>query len=447
MTPQRPHRPRRPAEVSHRPFLATSLVIAVLGGFMLAVLLPLASALEWGWGARWRELAQAHGQLQLVGFAGLFIAGMSLRLMPRFSGRPLAHAEVAPAVLALVGGGVVLRALAPLVDARALHDALSIGGAALIFGGSLAFALIVVRTLAHRDSRAEATGWFFVLGALAFAAQGALALVIAIRAADDGLRALPVGEINALIGLQLFGFVMMFIGGITTRAVTTLIGRPRSQVVARAAAVLLAGGAWTYAGVTLWSATQGESAALARTADVALLGVAAAFALAAWASGVFQSRADRVAAASRTTFMLVRSAMAWLLLAAGLLAWYAGNGLADGRALNQFEVDAVRHVLAVGVVTMLIVGMGMLIVPEFAGRRLQHPNEGWLVVGMVLALNAAVVLRAWPPLEGVDWLGTARYWPMAASGVLALAVVATFALMFLQSYREQRGGPVIPPPR
>jgi hypothetical protein len=86
----------------------------------------------------------------------------------------------------------------------------------------------------------------------------------------------------------------------------------------------------------------------------------------------------------------------------------------------------------------MVVGFGMMIVPEFAGRRLQHPGERPLLLAMLAAVNAATVLRVWPAIEGVGWLAETRYWPMAAAGALAGAVVLVFALMFVQSYLEQR---------
>src|SRR5215213_253463 len=70
-------------------YIGGALVTALVGGFVLAVLLPLAVVLDWRWGTRWRALVQVHGHLQIVGWLGLFIAGMALRLAPRFAGRPL----------------------------------------------------------------------------------------------------------------------------------------------------------------------------------------------------------------------------------------------------------------------------------------------------------------------------------------------------------------------
>jgi hypothetical protein len=82
--------------------------------------------------------------------------------------------------------------------------------------------------------------------------------------------------------------------------------------------------------------------------------------------------------------------------------------------------------------------MAMLVVPEFAGRRLQHTSEGPLIWTIFASLNAAAALRVWPALEGIGWLETTRYWPMATAGALALAAIALFAAMFFQSVVEQR---------
>lgn len=433
-----PRPPAHHAEAPYQLFLAAALSLALMGGFMLAILLPIAGALKWDWGARWQELVQAHGQLQVLGFAGLFISGMAVRMMPRFSGRPLAYPLVARGVVLLIGGGVALRALSPLVSADAVHGTLWIVAAALLLGGSVSFAAVILRTLLHPASKAEATGWFFVLGAVALAAAGMLNLVLTVRAVDDGARLLPAAENNALLSIEITGFLLMFIGGVATRAVATLAGHPRSQSVARLAAAALAAGTAAHAGALLTGASRGASASTDRVGNIALLVIALSLLLIVWATGIFHPRANRVAAASQEQFWFVRAALAWLVFSALLLGWYAAGALANSEALDQFELDAIRHALTVGVVTMMIVGMAMLVVPEFAGRRLQHPHEGWLTRAMLLALNAGVVLRIWPALAGVDWISADRYWPMAAGGALATAVVAAFALMFGQSYLEQR---------
>ncbi|MDE3096189.1 MAG: NnrS family protein [Chloroflexota bacterium] len=433
-----PPPPRAHYDAPYRLFLGTSLALALFGGFLLAVLLPLAQALNWGWGARWQALVQAHGQLQLLGFAGLFIAGMALRLMPRFSGRDLAFPYLVPALIPLIGGSVVLRALAQPWGSGALRDAGLALSAALLLAGALAFAAVVWATLLQRESRAEATAWYFSFGALAYIAQAALNAAVVVEMVRHDLALAPLAKDDMLIFVQLFGFVLLFLSGVATRAVPSLTGNPRPDAPSRAAAAALAAGVALYAVTAAWAAYHAPAGATARAEDAALLLIAAAFVAIIWLSGVVRPRANRVARASQTSFLFVRAAFLWLFVAAVLMVWYGVPALADGRPLDAYATDAIRHTVTVGVVTMMIVGMGMLVIPEFAGRRIQHPGGEIAVLAMLTALNAAAALRIWPAIEGLRWLSMTRFWPMAAAGALAIAAVAAFALMFLQSYIEQR---------
>ena len=74
-------------------------------------------------GIRWQALIQAHGQLQLIGFGGLFVMGMSLRLMPRFSGRPLAFRALVPALIPAIVTSLILRSVAEPWSDGGLRDA------------------------------------------------------------------------------------------------------------------------------------------------------------------------------------------------------------------------------------------------------------------------------------------------------------------------------------
>ena len=425
-------------DAPYRLFLVTSLALALFGGFLLAVLLPLAQTLDWSWGLRWQALVQAHGQLQLLGFAGLFVMGMSLRLMPRFSGIELPSASLVRALIPLIATSVILRSVAQPWASGALRDAALIASAALLVAGALAFATLIWGTVLRRNSRAEATGWYFSLGALAYVAQSLLNAAIVIEIVRRDLEVAPLAKDEALVFLQLFGFILLFLAGVSTRAVPALTGHPRPDAPSRVTALVFASAVAVYTAAALWAAYETPSVATARVEDTALIVIAAAFVAITWLSGVFRPRANRVAAASQFSFFFVRAAFAWMIIAAALITWYALGALPDGRVLDSFETDAVRHALTLGVVTMMIIGVALLVVPEFAGRRLQHPGERLIGYAMLIGLNATVVLRVWPATEGLDWLGTTRFWPMAVAGLIAIGVVAAFTFMFVQSYIEQR---------
>jgi hypothetical protein len=425
-------------EPPYRLFIASSLALALGGGFALAVALPAAQVMELDWGDAWPALVQAHGQLQLLGFAGLFVMGMAFRLMPRFSGRALAYGAAVVPLLVAVTFSIVVRALAQPWGSGPLRGALLLLSATALVAAALAFVAVIFGTLLGRGTRAEATGWYFCLGAVAYVAQAALNLAITVEMARDDLRLAPFAKDQALATLQLFGFVMLFIGGVATRAVPALTGSTRNNLGSRASATALATGVAGYTAAALWAAYRAPTEWTVRIEGVGLLGVAAALFTIASLTGALRPRANRVAQASRAQFHFVRAAMAWLTLVALLLAWYAARALRHDVVLNNFQTDAVRHLLTLGVITMMIVGMALLVVPELAGRRLQHPREGAWTALLLVALNLAVVLRAWPALRGLEWIEPSRYWPMAIAGVLAVAVVATFAAMIGQSYFEQR---------
>ena len=438
----RPSTPPAHDDGPYRAFIFMSLVLGVGGGFALATLLPLARTLKWDWGLRWQGLMHAHGQLQLMGFAGLFVMGMSFRVAPRFTGRALPFPALVRAVMPLVAASLVARAVAEPAGDSTLRDGALVASAVLLLAGGAAFAAIILRLLVHPASRAQSSGWFLVLGAFAYIGGAIINLLQVIDVVRDGLPFAPLAREQSQVVVQYFGFLLLFMGGITTRAIPTFTGRPRADRAGRVTAVALAAGvaAVGVAGVVASYAGLSRHGAEIemRIEDAGMLLVAAALASMAWITGVFHPRANRVATASRLPFLFVRSAMGWLVIGALMLGWYAARGFLHGEAVDTFEMDAVRHALTVGVTTMMVVGFGMMIVPEFAGRRLQHPHESWLVLAMLASLNVATALRVWPAIEGLSWLASTRYWPMAAAGALAEGTVVVFALMFVQSYFEQR---------
>ena len=312
-----------------------------------------------------------------------------------------------------------------------------IASAALLLVGSAAFAAIVWGTLLHRDSKAEATGWFFSLGAAAFVATSILNAVQTSEMIRHSLATAPGTRQSALIFTQQFGFLIMFVAGVGTRAIPTLTGQPRRQLAPRAAAIIFAVGIALFASFLLIAAERRPGEMLIRMGAIGLFLTGIGFAILVWTSGAL-APGSRVAAASKTQFLFVRCAFGWMAVAAALTYWYAGRALQDGKAPDQFELDAIRHVLTIGVLINIVIGMAMLIVPEFAGRRLQHPNERLLQLAILAAVNAASALRLWPAFEGLHWLEDTRYWPVAAAGGLASLAVVAFGLMFAQSWWEQR---------
>src|SRR5215467_10810634 len=91
--------------------LKTALLMRAGGGFLLATILTVTYALSIPLGAGWEALAQAHGHLQLYGWAGLFVMGVALYFLPRLRGTPLMGARLVPWLLGILTMSLVLRAI------------------------------------------------------------------------------------------------------------------------------------------------------------------------------------------------------------------------------------------------------------------------------------------------------------------------------------------------
>lgn len=125
--PPPPHRTQAPLAQG---FVWTALAAALSAGFgaaaLLALLLGFGLLLD-GW---WLPLVQVHGYAQTFGWLGLFIMGVSLFFVPRFSGTPLRWPALQQAVWALTGAGILGR----LTGQLWLGEAPGHGTASLVLG-------------------------------------------------------------------------------------------------------------------------------------------------------------------------------------------------------------------------------------------------------------------------------------------------------------------------
>lgn len=128
------------------------------------------------------------------------------------------------------------------------------------------------------------------------------------------------------------------------------------------------------------------------------------------------------------TRMVIQPAVLWLAVAGLLLLATAFRALVAGEVVSATTLDALRHVFAVGVITLAIVGMAQLVLPEFASERLVRPPGGWRGPFFGLVLSSAALLRGFVLLAGIK--GDARWQVMAIGGVLGWLALATFATLF-----------------
>jgi hypothetical protein len=430
------------AETAYRRFVIAGLSSAILVGFVLGIHVPVTRLFDAGSPERTADLIHAHGQVQLLGFAGLFVMGMSFRLTPRFAGTRLAFEPLAAVTLGLLILGLVLRAVVMPWFSGDSHSAIMLASVFALLLGAACYSFIIFGTLTLDARRFDASSLAFMLGALLLFGAATIGAFVAIDAVDAGTRALPYLANTAVLHLQLAGFLFLFILGVATRAIPTMVGVERPGRSAGVLALALAVAVLVFAAALLYLDYGSYSRAIVVVADAALITLGLVLLMLGWQAGVLRQAANRIRPASQGSLWLIRSAFVWMLTAAAIVLYLGTTSLLSAELPSQSDFDAIRHVLGLGVVTMLIAGMSMMILPEFAIER-QRPNrQPQLAVALVILLNTAVVLRVVPAVTAESWSLDERNLSTALAGAFAEVAFLTFAVYLLRLLlRNHRSAP------
>lgn len=434
-----PPRPGPAEDNTYLLFIRGAFATAFGGGFLLALLLPLAHVLDWNWGSRWPALAQAHGHLQLLGWVGLFIFGMAYRLVPRVSGTSLQLSGLAIPSGGLLVAGLALRPFAQAwVDRPGMRALLLLSGGLELLAG-LAFAAVIVATLRARR-RSPASLLFFASGTWWLVAALTLQALWLPNVGREEAGMLPLLRDDALVTLLFLGFVLGFIHAVALRTMPTFYARPMPgyRSVAPLWAALNGGVALFLAG-RLWQDYGGTRETWPVNLGLALAGVA--LMVGAWLTGGVQGVAIRLRPSSRINALFLRSTALWLLGAGGFLVFVSLKALIEDKPIAFTNLDAFRHILALGVITVLIVGMASLITPVMAARRYGGVEARWLVWVAALLNIAAASRLAGALLDPVARFDE-RWWLMAGAAAAGIAALAIFARPFMLPQRTAM--PVLP---
>ncbi|MGI9060922.1 MAG: hypothetical protein ACR2H5_20340 [Ktedonobacteraceae bacterium] len=397
------------------PILGAALLLGTGGGFVLASILTLSSAFHTPLGSWWLAVAQAHGHLQLYGWAGLFVLGVAFHFLPRLRGTPLAAAWLVPWFLATQVAGLLLRVLSqPLL----VMNGMDIWRVLLITSGVLECAalcvavILFVLTVLHGPSLTTRPAFLGVLPLVvgAFIALGLATCVnlvnVVVATTTDGL--VPAVGDNLNVTLGLFGFLVPIALAMSAQSLPMYAGLspfPRRMLWP------LAGCYWT--GVVLicistiqvdWSGIL-ASVGMLFTGGV-LLVFTAVFMRMMRTRGTLPKKVAHLAPAPEATarnyqkhvrnesnaygpfVALVASAYLWAVLGSVLLV-VDGLVMVLGFA-PLFSIDTIRHSFAVGFVTLLICGIAPRMVPGFSGSKIMSPH---LVRATLWFGNAAAALR------------------------------------------------------
>ena len=418
----------RAEDQQYLPFIAAAVFFGLIVGLPLGFTLAHAAAQGSYLGGRWQPLVQVHGHLQIIGWVGLFVMGMGYRLVPRFTGVRIRPAALVPLTFVLMASGLALRALAqPFADETPLA-LVFVASAALEAVGMLIFSAAVLRCLASGRRETFLYSPFFAAGSAWAAVAALMGLVFAIDAARDSATTLPALRAAALTFMELNGFVLMFILAVSMRTFPIFFERrPARPQPTLAAWALANAGIAAYAAAFVWKSYD-HSADVRALQTAGFLAVGAALLALLALLRIFEGKPVRLRASAGRSMRFVRSAYLWLLIAAALQVFFSIRAFAGGRPPTHFETDAVRHFVALGFVTTMIVGMALLVVPRLAMRRAQTQPARFVAPALLVLLHGATAARGAGSLLADEMRMGAGYWTMTGGGLAALVAMAVFAV-------------------
>ena len=406
-------------------FVVSALVMALTAGFGLGLWLLLARTLGLPTGElAWLALVQVHGTIQLFGFAGMFLMGVGLHVLPRFRGASPTPRALATIAYAGTVSAILLRALTqPVLSFPGRAILLPLSGFLLVVG-TTAFAIGALRALRGGTTAHRPDELVMAAGVLA-APAAALLFLFEFPLDSAGLLADQRADERAGWAMLLVCLATA-IFGVWARLAPGFTATPPSRPLP------------LRVGSSLWLlGATGVAAGIVIVPFVLLAGLLTIV----WALGVFGATIarQRLVSHARLTRLAVRSAIVWAIAGSALLAWYALRAVATGTERSYLEASAARHAFALGFVTLMIFGVAARALPSFLSRRLW--SERLQLATLVLA-NAGVALRVVP--QGLGAEGDAASVVVAASGALAYAALVVFAVNVL---RTVFGPNVNAPPR
>jgi len=402
------------------PYLRSALLIGVFGGFLFAAILTTTAAFHANTGLWWEALVQAHGHLQLFGWAGLFVLGVALHFLPRLRGAPLRWPQLAFWILGLQAAGIALRGISqPLaaVSTSVLWRVMLVASGVL---ECLAFALLLV-CLVGTDvyapplPRRHAVRKILPLLVTAFTSLGLAAgmnLVDTIQAAGTATGLIPdVGDsLNVTLGLLGFlvpiGLAMSvqalpMYAGLKSFSLPTLwimstmyvvglllyllgiVGSSDSQVWS----IPVMGLGWLCMGGALLTLVL-YLVALMRTRGRIPAHIARLSPRAEQMERAYQVQISDQRREFGPFVALIASAYLWAALAAVILLFDGVSELIAGTV--PAPVDTIRHCLTIGFISLLLAGISPRLVTAFSGGSIATAR---LVTATLWLGNLAAVLR------------------------------------------------------
>ncbi|OFX13231.1 MAG: hypothetical protein A2Z18_08265 [Armatimonadetes bacterium RBG_16_58_9] len=396
----------------YKRFVKAALFFTLTLGTLWGVINLTVIALNRSFQAPNYSAVQSHGHAQTFGWVGLFVMGVAFYTIPKFKGANLRSHKLASATLPLVFVGIIARAVAQPLAANPTYGLIATASSVVELAAICIFSALMLDVVRRSTQAVEFYDKFVCAGLVWFLVVGALnvAAMLYLWRAHDNI--VPPAYNLPILHVQVFGFIVNFILGVSLRILPHFMGiRPPLERAANAAF-------WLYnTGVVL--RVLGQPPVVSAVLE---LGGAA---LCVHALGVFSRPVESVeiAGVDNSYTRFVRLGYVWFLATGAMVVGGDIYQLLTGSLPPPAYVGAYRHAITVGFISTLMMGVAYRVLPIFNGTELYSAK----------AMRVSFWLLAIGNIFRVGWqLGTLSGSAIAfagagLSGYLELAAMAVFS--------------------
>ncbi len=348
----------------YRGFVKAAIVFALTGGATWGTLILFLNVFRGRFNLMNLTLAQAHANIQVYGWVGLFIMGFAYHAIPRFKNTPLRLSETAPLSLILVITSLAIRFVAqPLLQEGPLFVGLLISSGILLLLGYVSFLVSMIITVRKAESETEFYEKFIVASLVWGFVSVLLNIDVVLSMVDFNAPLIQPDIDEILRHVQFYGFIAMMIVGVSYRLLPGFLG------VESANPVLVR---WVFVtfniGILLWifAEVSGLQQLLVVASGLELLAVL----MAVVSLNIFQTQHAAVEISGESPYFewYVRLAYIWLIAAILMMIGGSIFEIVSMSTQTHMFKDAYRHALAMGFVTTILMGVAQRVLPVWEGK-------------------------------------------------------------------------------
>lgn len=310
------------------------------------------------------KLVQTHGHAQLFGWVGLCIIGFAYYIVPRVKNVELKHRELITSCFWLMVTGTVIRIFAQPYANELTNILLPISGL-LEFMAVALFAFIIFSTVFASQEKKEPYDKFIMAGVLWFLACSIMNLFMDIFMFFANTNEIPRTFYSPFVHVFLLGFVFMFIFAVNIRTVYAFLDVGTARVRAVNTTFWLLN--LTIPVYFIANSFNYNSPFLLKVSYLTIYIIAFGVLLFVYGIRVFERSTRELddVVMDRSYSKTIRAAYVWLII--GVLILGAKPFLKAFSEPQYLFHGAANHAIAVGFVTLMIIGYASKMVPTFKG--------------------------------------------------------------------------------